>query len=94
MMNGVGKTCVCKSCVITPPLLSWRRRAGGKDDLGGRCSPCPIGQRLLSLGAKKIIGLDVSLGMLEIARKNLTEMKIVDKFEVVCSNILDDDFQL
>lgn len=66
----------------------------GKTFLEVGCGPCPIGQRLAVLGARKVIGLDVSAQMLESAKKTLTAMKIVDKFEFLCSNILDDDFQL
>jgi SAM-dependent methyltransferase len=32
--------------------------------------------------------------MIEAARKNLTEMGIIDKFELVCQDIFDDKFQL
>jgi len=66
----------------------------GKTFLEVGCGPCPIGQSLAALGAKKIIALNMSSCMLECARGKLSEMKVVDKFEFVCSNILDDDFQL
>lgn len=32
--------------------------------------------------------------MIEAARKHLTEMKIIDLFELVCFDIFDDEFQL
>ena len=56
----------------------------GKSFMEVGCGPCPIGQRLATKGAKKIYGLDISSEMIEAARKNLTEMGIVDKFELVC----------
>ena len=66
----------------------------GKTFMEVGCGPCPIGQRLAAKGAKKIYGLDISSEMIEAARKNLTEMGIVDKFELVCSDIFDDKFAL
>ena len=86
--------CMQKMCYYSTLAELEKEGVEGKTFLEVGCGPCPIGQRLASLGAKKIIGLDVSSGMLESARKNLSEMKIVDKFDFVCSNILDDDFQL
>ena len=66
----------------------------GKTFLEVGCGPCPIGQRLAAKGAKKIYGLDISSEMIEAARKNLTKMGIIDKFELVCSDIFDDKFAL
>ena len=86
--------CMQKMCYYSTLAELEKEGVEGKTFLEVGCGPCPIGQRLVSLGAKKIIALDVSSGMLESARKNLSEMKIVDKFDFVCSNILDDDFQL
>ena len=66
----------------------------GKTFMEVGCGPCPIGQRLAAKGAKKIYGLDISKEMIEAARKNLTEMGIIEQFELVCSDIFDDKFQL
>ena len=66
----------------------------GKTFMEVGCGPCPIGQRLAAKGAKKIYGLDISSEMIEAARKNLTEMGIVDKFELVCKDIFDENFAL
>ena len=58
------------------------------------CGPCPIGQKLAKLGAKKIYGLDISSIMIETSRKNLTQMGLIDKFELVCADIFDENFKL
>lgn len=46
------------------------------------------------MGAKKIYGLDISSEMIETARKNLTSLGMIDKFELVCADIFDETFQL
>lgn len=66
----------------------------GKTFLEVGCGPCPIGQQLAKKGAKKIYGLDISSEMIEAARKNLTELNIIDKFELVCFDIFDEEFNL
>ena len=66
----------------------------GKTFLEVGCGPCPIGQRLAKMGAKKIVGLDISSELIECARKNLTESGIIDKFELVVADIFDQSFQL
>jgi len=66
----------------------------GKTFLEVGCGPCPIGQRLAKKGAKKIYGLDISSEMIEAARKKLTDLKMIDKFELVCSDVFDDNFTL
>jgi ubiquinone/menaquinone biosynthesis C-methylase UbiE len=64
----------------------------GKTFLEVGCGPCPIGQRLAKMGAKKIVGLDISSELIECARKNLTELGIIDKFELVVADIFDQSF--
>ena len=49
---------------------------------------------LAKRGAKKIYGLDISSSMIDIARANLTEMGIIDQFELVCADIFDTSFKL
>jgi len=66
----------------------------GKTFLEVGCGPCPIGQRLARRGAKKIYGLDISSETIEAARKNLTDLKLIDKFELVCSDVFDENFTL
>jgi len=66
----------------------------GKTFLEVGCGPCPIGQRLAKKGAKKIYGLDISSGMIEAARKKLTDLKISDKFELICSDVFNENFTL
>ena len=66
----------------------------GKTFLEVGCGPCPIGQKLASLGAKKIYGLDISSEMIETSKKNLTSLGLIDKFELVCADIFDESFQL
>ena len=66
----------------------------GKTFLEVGCGPCPIGQRLAKMGAKKIVVLDNSSELIEYARKNLTESGIIDKFELVVADIFDQSFQL
>lgn len=66
----------------------------GKTFLEVGCGPCPIGQKLAKLGAKKIYGLDISSEMIEAAQKHLKAMEIADKFELICSDIFDDSFKL
>jgi len=46
------------------------------------------------MGAKKIYGLDISDSMIEAARKNLTELGCIDKFELICADVFDHDFKL
>ena len=66
----------------------------GKTFLEVGCGPCPIGRKLVEKHAKKVIGLDISSEMIEFARRELTELGIVDKFELVCKDIFDEDFEL
>jgi len=66
----------------------------GKTFLEVGCGPCPIGQQLAKKGAKKIYGLDISSEMIEAARKKLTDLKIIHKFELVCADIFDEKFTL
>ena len=55
----------------------------GKTFLEVGCGPCPIGQRLVKLGAKKIIGLDISNEMIENAKVDLKKKGIIEKFEFI-----------
>ena len=64
----------------------------GKSFLEVGCGPCPIGKRLAQEGAAKIFGLDISQEMIEQARINLTDLGIIDKFELVCFDIFDEKF--
>jgi len=66
----------------------------GKTFLEVGCGPCPIGKQLAKKGAKKIYGLDISSEMIETARQNLTDLNLIDKFELVCFDIFDDKFTL
>lgn len=66
----------------------------GKTFLEVGCGPCPIGTILAQKGAKKIYGLDISSEMIESAKKNLTEMGIIDKFELIVADIFDQSFKL
>ena len=66
----------------------------GKTFLEVGCGPCPIGQQLAKKGAKKICGLDISQEMIGAAKKHLTDMEIIDKFDLVCKDIFEDDFDL
>ena len=66
----------------------------GKTFLEVGCGPCPIGQKLAKMGAKKIYGLDISESMIEAARKHLTDQGIVDKFELIVADIFDESFKL
>jgi len=50
----------------------------GKTFLEVGCGPCPIGQRLAKLGAKKIFGLDISQTMIDSAQKDLTEAGLIE----------------
>jgi ubiquinone/menaquinone biosynthesis C-methylase UbiE len=71
-----------------------------KDGIEGKtfveigCGPCPMGQRLVQRGAKKVYGVDISSEMIEIARTMLTEKGMIDKFELIVADILDDSFKL
>ena len=66
----------------------------GKTFLEIGCGPCPIGRHLAKGGAKKIYGLDISSEMIEAARKELTDLEIIDKFDLVCHDIFDENFEL
>ena len=66
----------------------------GKTFLEVGCGPCPIGQRLAKKGAKKIYGLDISCQMIEAAQKNLEEIGLADRFELICHDIFDESFHL
>ena len=66
----------------------------GKTFLEVGCGPCPIGQRLATKGVKKIYGLDISSEMIENAKKDLSKLGILDKFELICHDIFDETFQL
>ena len=66
----------------------------GKTFLEVGCGPCPIGRQLANQGAKKIYGLDISSEMIENAKKSLTALGIIDKFELVCADIFDKEFAL
>ena len=69
-----------------------------KDGIAGKtfleigCGFCPCGQKLVAEGAEKVYGLDISEGMIESARKVLTEKGIIDKFELICADIFDESF--
>merc|ERR1712079_488256 len=60
----------------------------GKTFLEVGCGPCPIGQRLAKKGVKKVYGLDISSGMIEAASRELSDLGIRDKFELICHDIL------
>lgn len=62
----------------------------GKTFLEIGCGTCPVGQRLVKEGAKKIYGLDISQGMLDEAKKELEGLGILDKFELICADICDE----
>ena len=66
----------------------------GKTFLEVGCGPCPIGQRLAKMGAKKIVGLDISSVMIESARENLTKLGMIDQFELITADIFDENFAL
>ena len=53
-----------------------------------------IGQRLALKGARKIYGLDISSQMIEDAQKNLKDLGMADKFELICQDIFDESFNL
>jgi ubiquinone/menaquinone biosynthesis C-methylase UbiE len=61
----------------------------GKTFMEVGCGPCPQGQKLATLGAKKIYGLDISSEMIENARAHLTNLGVIDKFELICADIFD-----
>ena len=46
------------------------------------------------MGAKKIIGLDISSEMISQAEAELTKQGIIDKFQLICHDIFDERFQL
>ena len=58
------------------------------------CGPCPIGRRLVDKGARKVIGLDISQSMIDMADKELSELGIRDKFELVVADIFDPNLKL
>merc|ERR1711973_466302 len=64
----------------------------GKTFLEVGCGPCPIGQRLAKKGVKKVYGLDISSGMIEAASRELSDLGIRDKFELICHDIFDETF--
>jgi ubiquinone/menaquinone biosynthesis C-methylase UbiE len=64
----------------------------GKTFLEVGCGPCPIGRKLVAKGAEKVVGLDISSSMIDAARKELTEIGIIDKFDLVCADIFDETF--
>jgi 2-polyprenyl-3-methyl-5-hydroxy-6-metoxy-1,4-benzoquinol methylase len=66
----------------------------GKTFLEVGCGPCPIGQVMAKQGAKKLYGLDISSEMIEAAKKHLTKLNIMDKFELLCYDIFDDSFSM
>lgn len=66
----------------------------GKTFLEIGCGPCPVGQRLAGMGAKKIYGLDISQGMIDSAKVELTKKGIMDQFELICADIFDDSFEI
>ena len=66
----------------------------GKTFLEVGCGPCPIGQRLASLGAKKIYGVDISEEMITASKENLEKMGIADQFHLVCADVFDENFHL
>lgn len=61
----------------------------GKTFLEVGCGPCPIGQNLAKKGAKKIYGVDISSEMIDNAQKHLSDLGIVDKFDLVCGDMFD-----
>ena len=58
------------------------------------CGPCPIGQKLVVKGAKKVFGVDVSRAMLDRAQMKLEEKGMADKFELIQGDILEDSFEV
>ena len=66
----------------------------GKTFLEIGCGPCPIGQKLVAKGAKKVYGLDISQQMIDDAKVSLGEKGILDKFELICADIFDTNFEL
>ena len=64
----------------------------GKTFLEIGCGFCPCGQKLVAKGAKKVFGLDISEGMIDIARKELTNKGIIDQFDLICADIFDESF--
>jgi len=67
-----------------------KRGVKGKTFVEVGCGHCPIGRRLADQGAAKIYGIDISEGMLAHAREDLTERGLIDKFELICSDITDE----
>lgn len=55
----------------------------GKTFLEAGCGPCPLGPKLLAMGAKKIYALDFCQNMLNNAKEELTKEGVVDKFEFI-----------
>ena len=49
---------------------------------------------MAALGAKKIYGLDISEEMISTARTQLTQKGLIDKFELICADIYDDNLTL
>jgi len=64
----------------------------GKTFLEVGCGPCPVGRRLARMGAGKIYGLDISQEMIDQAQKELTELGLIDNFELICHDIFDEEF--
>ncbi len=58
------------------------------------CGPCPIGQKLVVKGAKKVFGVDISQAMLDRAKIKLEEKGMADKFELIQGDILEDSFEV
>lgn len=81
-------------CYFSTVDQAIRHGVEGKTFLEVGCGPCPIGQQLAERGAKKIYGLDISVEMIENARKDLTTLGLIDKFELVAADIFDQNFQL
>ena len=46
------------------------------------------------MGAEKIYGLDISQEMIDQAQKELTELNLIDSFDLICHDIFDETFQL
>ena len=94
LINFLDLNGVQRSKLVPTPAIAEMEKEGieGKTFLEVGCGPCPIGQQLAKKGAKKIYGLDISSEMIEAARKHLTDLKIIDKFELVCFDIFDENF--
>ena len=91
----------CKEAVLMQQICYYSTfNELEKDGIQGKtymevgCGPCPIGKKLAVMGAKKIYGIDISSEMIEGCKKTLTESGLIDKFELICHDIFDENFSI